>query len=447
MLQSLIQKAQYASIRKAFQKRQLLCPSCQAPAKSLPPSAEALIRCPDCGAESLAPEWLPASGLQLSANPDRIPPNTRIKIRQEEDGSRSWFIPPSGKGGFLLFFGTIWCLFTGFMSSVFLFGSGKIEGAEGPWAGLMLTMFFAVFWAVGIGTLYAAVRQKYAAHIITVGPDAVTLRRKLFNRIHTKSIPKHEVVTVGLVSFYEQNNTPVYGIEIFATKKSKLRFGSAMADEEKSWLAADLKRSILGAPAAPVSANLTPQERNAQRQEVFAIPFPAGSGGMLPTGIFLTLFGAVFFIVGTFVIDTHHGPRNIPHAADMFDLVFRLFSSMFNLMFGLVGFIVMLVGIGLTRHGIVTRHQERRLEGDHSQIAVRTYRQDRLIKERNFTRSEVSDIRVSQSGHVNNRPMVRLDLIVSGKAERLANWLPADTSTPWAEQVRLTIGTTQTPPP
>lgn len=452
MLTSLIEKAQLASMRRAFNQQTLRCPACGAQARSLPASANALIQCHSCSTTTPATDWLPRTGPSLSANPDQPPSDTQIKKRQEPDGSESWLVPPTGKFGFFLVFGILWISITAVVSGGFLLGKGEVEGIDNPiLAKLGLLAFFSIFWAVGLGVLYAAIRQKYASHMITVGPELVTLRRKLFKRIHTKSLPRAEIVTVSLVSFYEQNETPVYGIEILTNNKKRLRFGSALGDAEKSWLAADLKRSILGTQASDDVLRLNPQERAAKRAEVFSLPFPTGCGNLISTGIFLTLFGAIFFSVGAFFIDISRGSSTEPaQATQLFGIIqltFRLFDSFFNAIFAIFGLAASVAGICVLRHGVVSRTLDRRVEGDASVIAIRSYRDGRIVKERSFPRSEVLDVRATSSGHVNNRPMMKIDLLVAGKAERIASWIPEEHAAPWVNQARLTLGVPKTSAP
>lgn len=441
MLEKLIQKAELANMRKSFNKGLMICPSCGNKAARMPTTPDELLQCASCASKSLAREWLPAPGGQRIGHPDQIPVNTRIQREGTPPGECIWNIPATGKFGFFLFFGLIWTAFTAFMSSMVLFGSSKSNNTDAL-ALPFLLLFFGVFWAVGLGMLYAAIRSKYATHRISVTRDKVTLRRELFGRSKEKSLPTADVTAVAQVEFYQQNDTPIYGVEIRAAKK-KLRFGSAFSDEEKAWLAADIKRAVFGeAHSAAHAAPDSLAARAAHRQSAFSFPFPAPARGMLPLGIALIVFGTIFFGVGLFANNgpSHCNPEITHRTADALDWFFRIFSSMFNLVFCLFGFIAASIGFTLARLAWTSRNQETRLEGDDSQISIRTFQQGRLIKERSFPRSSVTDVRTSNSGHANNKIMKRIDLIVDGKAERITRWTDGELADAWANDVRKAIG-------
>jgi hypothetical protein len=81
-----------------------------------------------------------------------------------------------------------------------------------------------------------------------------------------------------------------------------------------------------------------------------------------------------------------------------------------------------------------------RLEGDETQVALRTYQHGRVIKEQSFSRSSVSGVRATNTGHVNGKPMKRINLIVDGKAKRVTWWTEGDTADVWAGDVNRALG-------
>jgi hypothetical protein len=85
-------------------------------------------------------------------------------------------------------------------------------------------------------------------------------------------------------------------------------------------------------------------------------------------------------------------------------------------------------------------NREVKLEGDETQIALRHYRHGRVIKERSFSRASVAGLKVTAAGHMNGRPMKRLDLIVNAKAERVTRWTQGDIADAWADEVNRALG-------
>jgi hypothetical protein len=433
-LEKLAAKAGKAAMDKAFAKGLMRCPKCgQKPAKA-PADMETLLRCGSCGFDALPAEWLPELTGVPTAHPDEIPAGTRITREGCAPDECVWHIPASGKFGFFLFFGLFWTAITAAVSGAFLFGTPADGQNNKPW---FLYPFFAVFWAIGIGMLYAALRNKYARHRITVTRDLVTLRREMFGRIKEKSLVTSQVGSVAQVEFYQQNYQPVYGVEIRG-QDGKLRFGTTLREEEKAWLVADIRRVVFGEGHAGTAAARPPEMIAAQRQSSFSFPLPAGPKGHWIMGVVFVCIG-----LGVIAIGLHHGPDIPRPGKDGADGIARAFHAVFSL-FSLIPLVVGLVfsGIGvlIVRSTWQGRLRELRLEGDETQIALRTYQHGRVVKEQSFPRSSVSGVRATGTGHVNGKPMKRIDLIVDGKAERIKFWAEGEVADAWAQDVSRALG-------
>ncbi len=434
LFEKLTTKAAKAAMDKAFAKGLLRCPKCaQMPSKP-PMDAETLLRRESCGTESFPSEWRPDfQGVPL-AHPDQIPAGTRIRREGNGTGECIWHIPASGKFGFFLLFGLLWTGITAAGSGAFLFGTPADGQDIQPW---FLYPFFALFWAIGLGTLYAAVRNKYARHQITVTPDLVTLRREMFGRVREKSLVTSNISSVAQVVFYQQNYQPVYGVEIRG-RDGKLRFGTTLVEAEKAWLVADIKRAVFGENQASAAAASSPEMIAAQRQSSFSFPLPPTSKGHWILGVVFVFLG-----VGVMVMGFSSGPDFPENGKDGVDWLARVFSIVFNL-FSLVPIIVGLVfggaGVKMISSTWSGRTKEVRLEGDETQVALRTYRHGRVINEQSFSRSSVSGARATHTGHVNGKPMKRIDLIVDGKAHRITRWTEGDVADVWVTDVCRALG-------
>lgn len=421
----IVAQAEKGAMDRAWKEGRLQCPQCGVKPQMKPVDMDALVRCDSCGHEGLPGEWQPTPGMLRSGDPDRIPAGTRIVRETSAPGETAWHIPASGKFGFFGFFGVLWTTITAVVSGGFLLGGGS-GGKEQPW---FIYPFFAVFWAIGLGCLYAALRAKFARHRVTAGVDRVTLRREMFGRVKERSLAAGDVTAVEQAVFYQQNYQPVYGIEIRA-RGGKLRFGTTLADEEKAWLVADIRRAVLGIPvaggveAAVISAGV------ADRQRTFSFPLPPQGKGLWVIGLVLMCGG----ICGLGFFGYHH------FMEDAGSPLGRLFSGAFALVPVVMGAILTVVGATMVRNLRPKRGFETRLEGDEAQISIRDYQDGRLIREQAFPRESVKGARASHSGDVNGQPMKRIDLIVHGRGTRLRSWTPGDLADTWVAEVNRAIG-------
>jgi hypothetical protein len=398
--------------------------------------AETLMRCESCGHDALPSDWQPVTGGVPVGQPDQIPAGTRIRREGGFPGDCVWYIPASGKFGFFLFFGVIWTTITAVVSGGFLTDSFR-EGSESqPW---FLYLFFSVFWAVGIGCLYVAVRNKYARHQVTVTGDLVTLRREMFGRVKDKSLVTRDIEAVEQAVFYQQNYQPVYGVEIRG-RSGKLRFGTMLQEAEKAWLVADIKRAVFGEARIenPRVAAVSPEVIAAQRQSSFSFPLPPSPKGYWIAGVVLILVGLGVVAMGIF-----NGP-DIPSLGkdgiDWIAFTFEALFGLFSLIPIIVGLVFFAVGVQLVSSNWPGRGLERRLEADEIQVALRTYQHGRVIKEQSFPRESVREVRASGSGNSNGTPMKRIDLIVDGKAKRVTRWTAGDVADAWVADVCRALG-------
>jgi hypothetical protein len=433
MFKKLIDRARSAATRTMASKGLLVCPTCGE--KSTTANGD-LVTCLACGTRASMEEWTArvAPPAIAAADPDSPPLGTRISRAIDPSGKVVWMIPASGKSGGLMVFACLWCAVTAMISGGFLivYLSGKPLGGNLP--GWALIPFFGLFWVVGLGVFYAAIRSKYATHRLSAGPDQVILRRECFGRSSEKSLVAADVRSVSQTVFYTQNYEPVHGIEIRG-KAGRLRFGSMLTESEKSWLTADLNRVIIGAP----SPTATPAAVTAARQSYFSIVLPRGRGHLLSLAIVLSLMGVCFLGVGVFVID-HTPITGSEGAARIFDLVFHLFTEGFRGIWLLMSGLMTASGITLLFFHLRSRRRETRLEGTDSEISIRVYQHGRVLRDRTFPRPSVTDLSSSVSGSSNGKPMKRIELITADSAEKLAWWIDADLADAFVTEARAALG-------
>lgn len=413
----------------AGSSRLLACPECGTKA---PRTRDPVITCPQCGTKASVAEWSASARDGVLVGRADQPPATTIR-RESTPGGTVWHIPARGKFGFFMFFGVLWCLITALVSGGFLFAfltGGTIEGDLPDW---LLIPFFGLFWAIGLGTLYMGVREKCLKHRLTVAAGEFLLRREMFGRHREQRLAVADIRSVEQREFYQKNYEPVHGIEIKAAR-AKLRFGSTLTPEEKAWLVADLREVIFG-PPPPVRRPDAPRE---SRAAPFSVEIPHARNHLWPLAIILMVIGGSFMVIGLTLLNdpSPQGARDEPVLIAAVSTLFDLLSNGFQALWVCSAAAMAIGGIYLFSRLLRDRHLVKKLEGNATEIALRSYRHGRVWKEEIFPRGEVSDIRASTSGNSNGRPMKRLELIIGNTARPLARWIDGEAADAVVEEVR-----------
>ncbi len=216
--------------------QELTCPRCQhrfKPFTAAPPETFAeltkAVPCPKCAHTFRFDDGVKAS-VEAKANPPGPfpkPVDSRIEM-VAENGAWLYQIPRPRKWHGLLWMALMWNLIVGVILTALILEPGGLR--QKP-AELLL---MGLFPAVGLGLLYAGLRLSFACHQLALGPQTVRLRRKVF--LHKDyELPVSDLTDVRKKEFYSQNYQPIYGIEIAAGER-KIRFGSALTEDEKNWL-------------------------------------------------------------------------------------------------------------------------------------------------------------------------------------------------------------------
>lgn len=439
MFRRLLDKATEVGFHAAM-KRGLACPACGTPPEATGLQPSKVIRCDHCGTSASLTEWMVKPGMTMAANPDQPPAATRITRAADPAGGVVWSIPASGRSGGLMVFGILWCTITGLVSSGFVaaFLQGQMNDTPGL-GKLGMAAFFLLFWAVGIGMLYAGCRNKYARHQLRAGADIVTLRRELFGRVSEKSLPAAGITSIDQVMFYQQNYQPVHGIEIKGSQ-GKLRFGSVLAADEKAWLVADLRRVIQGHHPAAAGAGVGASAAGT-RQSHFSIVVPK-SGIFFQGAWVFALIGLAFLAVGLFVIQPASGGAGVdaPRIVRMVDSGFHLAESGFRALWLAMSGVMTSIGLAGLVMRFRGRHQQTQIVGDDGEIALQVMEHGRVVREKwRLGRSEVSDVRCFTSGSSNGKEMKRVELVARDKVVPLVRWCEADAANAFAGALRSAL--------
>lgn len=436
MFRKLWEKAEAANYRAAAKRDSLACPQCRAKPASAPKIPRQVITCASCGTRASAFEWsVIGADVVAIANADKPPALTRIIRSVDASGAVTWRIPASGKSGGLFFFGIFWCSITALLSGAFLFGDFESKSNDGFPMGIFLVLFFGVFWSIGM--LYAACRSKYAVHQLTIDPYNITLRRELFGRSKDKTLPTAGIKSISQIEFYQKNYQPVHGIEVKGAT-GKLRFGSMLTDDEKAWLVADMKRLVFATPAASTTAPDPSPIVTRVRQSYFSVPVPKTSNSMWPLAILLVLIGTAFVCIGIFLIEPMPGfnEQGTPTFVRVFDFIFNFITGGFRIIWTTMSGAMVLGGLLLAFRLNRSKHQETRIEGTDSEIAVRTTRHGRVLKEEVYPRQSVSDIRAVTSGAMNSKTMKQIELLVGDRAEPVSTWVDGEKADELVSEIR-----------
>jgi hypothetical protein len=439
----IISSLETANAKAAFKKGGATCPECGAPPGMMPGKWDGVLACPECGAKASVFEWAAAASAAggRKGHAERRPDGTAIR-REESAGGVIWNIPAKGKSGFLMVFAVLWLAITALVSGGFLvtyLTGGNIEGNMPEW---VLIPFFSIFWAVGLGVFYAGLREKFMCHIVSVADGKVTLVKRMFGREKAKSIAAGKGTSVSQKEFYRQNYKPVYGIEI-RNESGKLRFGSALTEDEKAWLVGDIGRSVAG-PGRSTDAvrdDTALTIKLARPKEVFSITLPPPGKAALIVSLALPAMGIAFFCIGLFVMEGNEPPSEEREGADnWFVMIFSLFENAFRAFWLLFSGFFAVVGIGIFFMTLRKLGMDQRIEGSRSAISIRTYNRGFMTDEKSFPRDQVADIRASESGHNNGNPMKRIELIVGDRAERIADWLDGGKADAIVAEMREALG-------
>lgn len=417
--------------------RNFVCPECGNAPDGKPGRSVQVLTCAGCGTKASVAEWTQRWPDENVVTGHAGQPPSTTKIRRETlPDAAVWHIPAHGSFGFFMFFGILWTLITAVVSGGFLFAfltGGEIKGGLPDWT---LIPFFGVFWAVGLACLYLGVRQKWMKHRLSVANGQLVLRREIFGRSKEKSLPVAGIIGIEQKVFYQQNYQQVFGIEVKGAR-GKLRFGSALDAAEKAWLVADLREAVFG-PAKPAAMTSPEAGSSNRRRQAFSVELPHSRKQLWPLAIASSLVGVTFLIVSVTLLNEpwESWQSDQPIPIRVFDAIFNVFTHGMQAAFFLMGLATFIGGLALLVHLVRSRGQVRKLEGNATEIAVRTYRNNRVWQEKTYACDTVSDIRASQSGSSGSKVMKRIELIAGDEAIKLAGWIDGDAADALVAQIK-----------
>jgi len=439
MFKKIVSGLEQAHLKSLAAKGGLACPACGTVTHQLPTEMDAVITCRSCGHFGSASEWARGNtdGNRVG-RADQPPQGTRI-VREKAGSFTTWHIPPSGNGGGLLGFGWMWTTFVAIFTLAMTVPlwlhkvaprvEMDVKGASAVGGVLFGLAFLSIFWAIGLGMLYYGYRMKNAKHRVTIGNGAITLLSDWNGRRKEKSLPLANLQSISQVVFYSRNYQPVHGVELKGAS-GKLRFGSSLTPEEKAWLVADFKATVW--PQSQTSPQgMAARQVSGQPQGAFSVVLPGSAAAGLLFGILFALVGGAFVGIGLLMMSGSHGGS--PGFFRNVDAGFRGIWLTMSSVFFVIGCIVTVTSA--RKLGTETR-----IEGTTRHIAVRKMKKGMVLEEKLFDRAQVRDIRASETGQMNGKPMKKLELIVGEKAERIALWVDGEKADAAVDEVRRALG-------
>jgi len=218
------------------------------------------IECPRCGTEiapegDMLPDVCPECGEDLEQErPARPfdapvdyqlfepPADSRIEIIEAANDRLMLSIPGGGKGANALgCFGAAWLSITALITFLVGFAGMKEQNIEGNvW---MPVLLMGIFWLIGLVMVGFAVRIKYTRGYLFLSKDRAVHQRILLGRKKNSEVALDASSYAHLVESYQENDNPVYRIEIRGAE-GKIGYGTGLDAGYKLWYVETINRFI-----------------------------------------------------------------------------------------------------------------------------------------------------------------------------------------------------------
>lgn len=230
------------------------CPHCRASLDDDLAERTGEAHCPFCGKDVSALYdsdgfHVSSSGRQVDDD-DRAPPPGILEVVEWTDDRLVIAIPPGGTG-----MKGMGCFAVVWLGITVVVGMGFVAGGIGggfQWELIFPFVIIALFLAIGLGMLYAVVRARYMTTYLLLERDRLAVQRILFGRKSTTVTHLNGKSQARLETSFEQNDQPVYHIEIKGSNRQE-KFGVRLGDEEKQWLTRACNAFLHGEEMRPTS--------------------------------------------------------------------------------------------------------------------------------------------------------------------------------------------------
>ncbi|HSI62151.1 MAG TPA: hypothetical protein VLE43_03505 [Candidatus Saccharimonadia bacterium] len=320
------------------------------------------------------------------------PTNTRIVSESTGSGWR-WDVPAQGGWNVWLTFSMAWLVFT-----TLVFGGTFLESTN--WTQTLAPLVFPL---IGLGILYAGLRASFARHTLEVDPVELVYTRRFLGLTKRRAVRRESIQSVQLACIYVENGEPVYGFEVKAPS-GRIRFGSALAPQEKAWLCQQVREALgmeLGA-AEPTSSEALCEWRGGR------LEMERGSGHALvrsqsrAVGTVVSIIGLFFVGVGAFLLRS--GSLMWMPWGDEGPAFFYFLFNGSNILWSLGVTGGMLAGFWLLTFGWISRRTTKILQADAQSLSMVATSGRRAIQHR-WNVEDVGRMSVVSAMNMNGTPL------------------------------------------
>ena len=208
-----------------------VCPFCSADLSELGlPQSESRSNSPE--SES---SIFDTAGDRLTLTFPPLPEKSRIKVVEASDDRLVLYLPGGSKqAAGLGCFAAMWIGFMCVFTPPWFLGALQGPGNNPP-PTLALIGFLGLFWTIGLGMAWFWAKMKYERTFLLLERHRLVVQKVLFNRKRIQETTLMPDSRADLVEAYQQNDTPVYRIEVRGQNRPA-KFGTALADDEKDWI-------------------------------------------------------------------------------------------------------------------------------------------------------------------------------------------------------------------
>ena len=352
-------------------------------------------------------------------------PQQGKRLLQEEtpSGETLFTVKGQGRPGFFIVFGLIFGGPTFLVLLAMIFGEPSPDNEE---TSIFFVLFILPFIAVGAGTLATGLYLWFGKTKIRISQNTVSVGRELFGKVFQQKEFTRANLNLNFAKSHESNDVPFYKLSFNDdTPKNKIGVGGSLKEEELLWLERET-RAVLGlehqahrSVAEAISQDSTDEiydaviDPNYQSKSLRITRTNKGWEALAKSSflskIFIILFGSIFFAAGLAMAKSTR-----LFLFDLLPWLGKLFENaessggeppfFFPLIFGGVGFFIMLLGLFQIGYRVVIAKRHSRLHVERKWLV---FTMNSVHDQNDLTGIELKNI-----GNSNGEPRYRLRALV-----------------------------------
>ncbi|MFT5466199.1 MAG: hypothetical protein ACI8UO_001297 [Verrucomicrobiales bacterium] len=342
----------------------------------------------------------------------------RLLREESSPGEFNFTVKGQGRPGFFILFGAMFGGIPIFLFFAILFGDG--DSIEGDFPQIFALLFLSPFILIGVSTFLIGLLLWLGITRINITSQNVAVRRRLFGKAFQQKEFRRLHLELSFEESHQNNDVPAYKLN-FVDGQQKIGVGGSLVEDELLWLEREVK-AALGLEAKKVTS-----VRDAVEQESFA----ALDGAVLEPNyrsknlrfrqtfhgwearirstffgaLSIIIFGSIFLIAGLMMLESSRD-----FLLDLVPAVRNFFSGasssggnppvLFAMVFGGSGLVIVLLGIFMLGYRLTISIRDSRLIIERRWLVFSTRRSAEI--------SDIEDLHIKRTGHVNNVARYRL---------------------------------------